>query len=61
MVDSNAGGGSKSGFRGLHDGLSLSCPESSDASTKLPGGPSVNVETRTTAAPSPSTLGPRSA
>lgn len=61
MVNSNAGGGSKSGFRGLHDGLSESAPEPTDASTVLPKGPSVNEPTRTSAAETPPTLGPRCA
>lgn len=42
-------------------GLSNDSPSSSDASTKLPTGPSVNTPTRTETAPSPGTLGPRCA
>lgn len=36
-------------------------PSSSDKSTELPKGPSVNEPTRTTAAETPPTLGPRCA
>lgn len=36
-------------------------PESSDKSTQLPKGPSVNEPTRTSAAETPPTLGPRCA
>jgi hypothetical protein len=42
-------------------GLTNDNPSSSDASTKLPTGPSVNVPTRTEVASSPPTLGPRCA
>jgi hypothetical protein len=36
-------------------------PSSSDKSTELPKGPSVNEPTRTSAAETPPTLGPRNA
>lgn len=42
-------------------GLTNDSPSSSDASTKLPKGPSVNTDTRTSPAASPGTLGPRCA
>ena len=42
-------------------GLTNDNPSSSDASTKLPSGPSVNQPTRTAPASSPGTLGPRCA
>ena len=43
-------------------GLTNKSPSATDASTKLPKGPSVNSEsTRSSVAPSPGTLGPRSA
>lgn len=42
-------------------GLTNDSPSSSDASTKLPAGPSVNAPTRTEAATTPPTLGPRCA
>lgn len=45
----------------LHEGLTNKSASSSDASTKLPKGPSVNEPTRTGTAPSPPTLGPRCA
>lgn len=45
----------------MHKGMKDQCPSSSDASTKLPIGPSVNEPTRTNPAPTQPTLGPRSA
>ncbi len=45
----------------LHKGLKDQSPSSSDASTKLPTGPSVNEPTRTNPAPTQPTLGPRAA
>ncbi len=47
---------------GLHDGLKNQSPSASDASTKLPKGPSVNSDaTRSGVAATPKTLGPRTA
>lgn len=47
---------------GLHDGLKNQSPSASDASTKLPTGPSVNQDaTRSAPAPTQPTLGPRCA
>lgn len=42
-------------------GMKNNSPEACDASTKLPKGPSVNEPTRSSTAPSPPTLGPRTA
>lgn len=42
-------------------GMKNNSPEASDASTKLPKGPSVNEPTRTNPAPTQPTLGPRCA
>ena len=46
---------------GLHDGLKNQAASATDASTKLPKGPSVNEPTRTAPAPTQPTLGPRTA
>ncbi len=44
-----------------NSGMKNQSPSSSDASTKLPKGPSVNEPTRTSPASTPPTLGPRCA
>jgi hypothetical protein len=49
------------GFKGLLDGLKDMSPSATDKSTELPKGPSVNEGTRTSAAETPPTLGPRNA
>jgi hypothetical protein len=49
------------GFSGLHSGMKDKACEPTDKSTTLPKGPSVNEGTRTDVAPTPPTLGPRSA
>ena len=53
--------GGPQGFSGLHSGLKDRSPSATDRSTDLPKGPSVNEPTRTTAAETPPTLGPRCA
>ncbi len=49
------------GFGGLHSDMKNQAAEPSDKSTQLPKSPSVNEPTRTTAATTPPTLGPRCA
>lgn len=49
------------GFKGLHSGMKDQSASSTDKSTELPKGPSVDEPTRTTAAETPPTLGPRCA
>jgi hypothetical protein len=49
------------GFKGLHEGLKNHSPEACDKSCELPKSPSVNEPTRTSAAETPPTLGPRNA
>lgn len=48
--------------KSIHEGLTNKSPSSSDKSTQLPKGPSVNQDaTRTSTASTPATLGPRTA
>lgn len=45
----------------FNEGMKDRSPEAADKSTELPKGPSVDQPTRTTAAETPPTLGPRCA
>lgn len=53
--------GGPQGFHGLHSGMKDRAASSTDKSTILPKGPSVDEGTRTSAAETPPTLGPRNA